>query len=164
MKKCSVPECNKKSRYNTPMVLCQMHYFRLRNTGKLDKELKDTWINSRGYVIKTINCKNVLYHRYLMENYLGRKLNKNETIHHINRIKTDNRIENFLIVTNSEHHKFHIKKRIINWQSISVPLGKANRWHPREKSNCLVCSKKAKYRSLCEKHFVSWSRWKKQFC
>lgn len=44
-------------------------------------------------------------HRMVMENHLGRKLNKNEHIHHINGNQLDNRIENLKIVSPSEHGK-----------------------------------------------------------
>lgn len=43
-----------------------------------------------------------------MEQHLGRKLLKIEHIHHINYLKTDNRIENLMIVSPGEHKKFHI--------------------------------------------------------
>jgi len=49
-------------------------------------------------------------HRYVMEKYLGRKLLKEEIIHHINRDKLDNRIENLEIVNRSSHMKIHIKE------------------------------------------------------
>lgn len=52
----------------------------------------------------------VIEHRLVLEKKLGKILPKNVHIHHINGIKTDNRIENLMIFrNNSEHIKYHHK-------------------------------------------------------
>lgn len=58
----------------------------------------------------------VMEHRLVMESYIGRYLEKDEAVHHINRNKKDNRLENLQLMTRSEHAKLHAqikhKKRI----------------------------------------------------
>src|SRR6185312_1730733 len=49
----------------------------------------------------------VLEHRIIIENHLGRILNKNEVVHHINGDKKDNRIKNLQVMDSKEHNKLH---------------------------------------------------------
>lgn len=42
-------------------------------------------------------------HRLVVANHLGRMLDPSELIHHVNGVRTDNRIENLQIVTHAEH-------------------------------------------------------------
>jgi hypothetical protein len=67
-------------------------------------------------------------HRLVVEDYIGRYLTDKEIIHHINEIRTDNRIENLMIFpTNSAHIKFHRK---ISQFGITNPIQRQidNRW------------------------------------
>jgi len=46
--------------------------------------------------------KSYLEHRKIYEDFLGRKLNSNENIHHINGDRTDNRLENLELWNTSQ--------------------------------------------------------------
>ena len=54
----------------------------------------------------------ILEHDLIMECNIGRWLNSNEIVHHINGIKDDNRLKNLKLMTRSEHMKLHRKERL----------------------------------------------------
>ena len=49
----------------------------------------------------------MLEHRWVMEQVLGRKLNSDEQVHHINHDRLDNRPENLEVVSSAEHGQRH---------------------------------------------------------
>ena len=61
------------------------------------------WLNQRGYIEVKENGKSCKQHRKIMEKHLGRLLLSSEDVHHINGIKTDNRIENLEVLPHGKH-------------------------------------------------------------
>ena len=78
-----------------------------QNLGKNHPNYKGGFIAKSGYKLIMHNGRQSLEHRVIIEVYLGRKLQRHEVIHHINHIKTDNRIENLKVMSRGEHTKIH---------------------------------------------------------
>ena len=68
------------------------------------------YLDKDGYVIINIEGKQVKAHRYIMEQVLGRKLRRDEVVHHINGNRQDNKVENLQVMTIGEHNKLHFTK------------------------------------------------------
>jgi len=78
--------------------------------------------NARGYVFE---------HRLVMEKHLGRYLTKEEIVHHINGIRTDNRLENLLLVTQKNHPIDYFKWKIVLQKRIRYLEKKISRLQKR---------------------------------
>ena len=71
-------------------------------------------------------------HRVVAEFMIGRKLKKNEIVHHKNEDKRDNRPDNLQVMTINEHTRLHATKN----------------------NKCIKCPNKHYANTLCRSHYM----------
>ena len=90
---------------------CHNHWDKLRRYGSPDIRKHGPYgqgcLNGNGYRMISRNGHQVLEHRDIMETHLGRRLGTNEVVHHVNKDRLDNRLENLRVMTRREHYDFH---------------------------------------------------------
>ena len=117
---CRADGCTSKSHSRG---LCSKHYARLRRVGTFDLPPLPAgdWVTDKsGYRVRRITergtgvTRQQSEHRVVMEEHLGRALMPEETVHHINGIRDDNRIEN-LELWSSRHPRGQRVKEKADW-------------------------------------------------
>ena len=86
------------------------------NNGGSNRKPESWWMNSKGYIEGKIwlpdgKQRRVKQHRWIIECQIGRRLTPQEDIHHLNGIKSDNRVENLQLIHHSEHTTLSNKNR-----------------------------------------------------
>lgn len=102
--------------------------------------------------MKSKNWLGYVYeHVKIVEKYLKRRLTQNEVVHHLDGDRSNNKVENLLVIDRGQHLKLH------KWINRGAPLLKSNGMNAvnskkskTSEPNCLVCgitlqSKQIKY-------------------
>lgn len=101
-------------RKGEPLRYVYGHHMRGKRAEQTSRWNGGRWVHKTGYVLRYApehpNCDQRGYvpeHRLVVEEQIGRLLTRREHVHHINGDKADNRLENLIALTHSEHLKLH---------------------------------------------------------
>ncbi|SMB97718.1 Homeodomain-like domain-containing protein [Thermanaeromonas toyohensis ToBE] len=106
--------------------------------GVMARERNPQWKGGRsrkdGYIVVNVpNSKRYLpEHRIIIEQHLGRKLQSDEIVHHVNERRDDNRLENLVVIKRADHMRLHQTKYskadlLILLAQLAVKLGRLPR-------------------------------------
>lgn len=100
---CSVEGCD---RHLSSHGLCSVHWKRFKRRGVTVPFVpsREPYVDAYGYVRERVEGEKqgILQHRLVMERMLGRELRPEESVHHKNGIRSDNRPENLELWASSQ--------------------------------------------------------------
>ncbi len=103
----------------------------MRDENEIEMEamLFEKKIMKDGYIRIRVDNFFKYEHKWVVEQFIGREPTKNEVVHHINQIKSDNRIQNLMLFkNNAEHQKFHIKIKRFKYYTQPMLTEIEHRW------------------------------------
>jgi hypothetical protein len=89
--------------------LCKAHYARKMRGVPVDTAIRPYVRRGRGsrYAMTSIDFRSVYVHREVAARELGRTLEPDEDVHHVNGDRSDNRPENLRVLSRDEHRAVH---------------------------------------------------------
>ena len=114
MRICEVEDCGQS---HDSHGYCSTHAKRFRRHGdplgsKPHPCYKGGHLDSSGYRQIYVNGKPVKEHRHIMEQNLGRPLTDDETVHHINGNRIDNRLENLELWSHAQPYGQRVEDKL----------------------------------------------------
>jgi len=130
------------------------HGFWISRNAKKKKFMDNGYIRVlTPYKSRVGKLKYAMQHRLVMEKHLGRKLRKEEVVHHKNHNRSDNRISNLQVMTYSEHSLHHIPKKNGRWSirhDKCTICNRTDRPH-HTRGMCSTCRSRIEYQSSASK-------------
>lgn len=128
--------------------------------GDKNPNWKGGHLHSRGYHVSSVCGGKSLTHRLVMEKHLGRRLNRNEVVHHIDGNKLNNMIENLQLTNRSDHAKIHHDFDLMNQirrkkkiTGVVRPCSSCGKHRPTVNAKRLLCE--SCYRGHIRKTFTA---------
>lgn len=126
-RRCDVEGCERLV-FRSPSVSsqCDFHRRRLARTGTFDdppSRRERGWLNTHGYRFVSVEGRSVLEHRWVMEQVMGRRLLPTETVHHLNGVRSDNRVENLELWIKAQPPGVRVKDAVVWAREVLVRYG-----------------------------------------